>query len=179
MAGNRQKEDDNPWCERHPGFWVMCCKTVLRNAINRGELPISLKDNRGVQTLAALPDDEARDDSATLDPVMAALPAPEPLTVESPNGFHETVHTEDQAPYSVGDDIAADAEKEVGEQTPAELTPEQEYAQAIREAKTEAAAKAAAQAADEAGFPLPQLLADKLEAMRVNRSGKVRQKEMA
>ena len=111
---------------------------------------------------------------------MAALPAPEPLTVEIPAGFHETVHSEDQAPYSVGDDIAADAAKEIQEQTPApaEFSPEQEYRQAILEAKSEAAAKAAGAAADGAGFPLPQLLADKLEAMRVNRSGKVRQKEM-
>jgi phage RecT family recombinase len=121
VSGNKQKEDDNPWCERHPGFWVMCCKTVLRNAINRGELPISLKDNRGVQTLAALPqDDEAPNDSATLDPVMAALPAPEPLTVESPAGFHDTVHAEQQAAYSVGDAEAADDAKHIGEQPPVE-----------------------------------------------------------
>lgn len=95
------KETDNPWSEKHPGFWVMCCKTVLRNAINRGELPISLKDNRGQQTLAALPDDEPREDSATYDPVIASLPAPESPTVESPAGFHDPLHTEQQAAYAV------------------------------------------------------------------------------
>lgn len=107
VAGNKDKEKDNPWCESHPGFWVMCCKTVLRGCINRGELPISLRDNRGQQTLQVLHDDE-------------------PVTVESPAGFFDTVHTEPPAPYSVGDDIAADAAKEVGEQTPFDPEAEEE-----------------------------------------------------
>lgn len=87
VAGKPDKEADNPWCEKNPGFWVMCCKTVLRNAINRGELPISLKDNAGRQTLAELHDDEMPTDSATVE-------APAIPVFQSPAGFDETLTTE-------------------------------------------------------------------------------------
>jgi hypothetical protein len=65
-------QPDNLWHEDNPAFWVMCCKTVLRNAINRGEIPISLRDNRGQTTLAAIPDDDSP-------------------TFQSPAGFDEPI----------------------------------------------------------------------------------------
>lgn len=101
VAGSPDKAKDNPWFEGHPGFPVMCMKTVLRNAINRGEVPISLRDNRGQQTLSVISEDD------------------EPLTVESTAGFHDPLHVESQAAYSVGDDIAADAETHLNDQTTA------------------------------------------------------------
>lgn len=35
---------DNPWHEENPGFAVMCLKTVMRDVVNRGEVPMSIDD---------------------------------------------------------------------------------------------------------------------------------------
>lgn len=44
----------NAWHEENPSFPVMCMKTVIRYAINRGELPVSVQDRRLIEH-----DDEA------------------------------------------------------------------------------------------------------------------------
>lgn len=39
------KEADSPWSEKNPAFRVMCMKTVLLDAIHRGEFPMSVQDS--------------------------------------------------------------------------------------------------------------------------------------
>jgi phage RecT family recombinase len=39
----RKKDEDNPWHESNPAFRVMCMKTVLLDAIHRGEFPMSVE----------------------------------------------------------------------------------------------------------------------------------------
>lgn len=43
VAGT-SKEADSPWSEKNPAFRVMCMKTVLLDAIHRGEFPMSVAD---------------------------------------------------------------------------------------------------------------------------------------
>jgi len=44
VAGT-SKEADSPWSEKNPAFRVMCMKTVLLDAIHRGEFPMSVQDS--------------------------------------------------------------------------------------------------------------------------------------
>jgi phage RecT family recombinase len=133
-AGVRNKPEkakNHPWCETHPGFWVMCAKCVLTNAVNRGELPVSMKDLRGKEQLSLGEDDDMTvDGTAAL--VAATPPLPkikqdEPLTFDSPAGYSETLH-------DPGDEIAADAAPHLAEQTP--VDPKAVYLRQLAACKT-------------------------------------------
>jgi phage RecT family recombinase len=95
---------DNVWHEDNPAFAVMCMKSVMRHAINRGEFPISVKDLR---LLAQ--EDELLEGAV----VMGGMSQEEVAGVvefDSPAGYSETLH-------DPGDDIAADAAAHLAEQT--------------------------------------------------------------
>ena len=60
---NTDKAKDSPWHQGNPAFRVMCMKTVLLDAIHRGEFPLSVDDQR----LAGRELDIAAQESATVD----------------------------------------------------------------------------------------------------------------
>lgn len=95
----------NLWHEANPAFPVMCMKTVMRHAINRGEFPISVKDMR---LLAQEDEIEGTVLSNMSQEETAAV-----VEFDSPAGYSETLHTEPQEAYTV------DAEKPE-EQAPAD-----------------------------------------------------------
>lgn len=85
----KSKEDESPWCERNPAFRVMCMKSVMLDAIHRGEFPMSVEDMNvvrrdeqfsAVESSTILPgsagmlgiDDEQPTDDSTIDGTAAA-----------------------------------------------------------------------------------------------------------
>lgn len=189
-AGVRNKPDkalNHPWCETHPGFWVMCCKTVLTNAVNRGELPISMKDLRGKESMLSLSDD----DTPTIDGTTGLVePMPrepkraagEPETSDIPVGYQGTLHQEPVEGYvveSAGDAEAAGDAKHVGDQTPAEtgtVDPVAEMRETIRGLTNPEDAKRLAQEAIALG--LADLLDEKIRAMQTKAGSKPRQTKL-
>lgn len=97
----RGKESDL-WHEKNRAFPAMCRKTVLTRACKSGELPISIQSMG--HKLEYLTEDDVPQNLGA-------------VTFQSPAGFDDTLHTEPQAAYSVGDDLAARAEVDVQEQT--------------------------------------------------------------
>jgi hypothetical protein len=96
----------------------MAMKSVMRHAINRGEFPISVKDMR----LLAQEDEPIEGRVVPGQGVTQEEAAA--LAFDSPAGYSETLHTETAAGYvvdSTGDEIAADAERHLGEQTPLDI----------------------------------------------------------
>jgi recombinational DNA repair protein RecT len=123
----------NLWHEENPGFPVMCMKSVMRHAINRGEFPISVKDMR----LLAQEDEPIEGHVVPGQGVTQEEAAS--LAFDSPAGYSETLHQEPVAGYAVespGDEIARDAEQHLAEQTLPDAPPV-ECEMAISEAGTE------------------------------------------
>ena len=108
----------NLWHEDNPAFVVMCMKSVMRHAINRGEFPISVRDMR---LLAQ--EDEPIEGTIVPGAGITQEDAERLALGTSEPGYAGTLHSEDQDAYTVdaqpGDDIAADAEKHIADQTPA------------------------------------------------------------
>lgn len=121
----------NVWHEDNPAFPVMCVKSVMRHAINRGEFPISVRDMR------FLAQEDETVEGRVVGP-MSQEEAAAAVTFDSPAGYAETLHVEDQQPYSVGDDIAADATREIVEQTvpPATEDPRASWLRDLGKCKT-------------------------------------------
>jgi recombination protein RecT len=134
----RPTDEDNLWHERNAAFPVMCCKTVMRHAINRGEFPISVKDMR----LLAQEDEIDGTVLSGMSQEEVAMKASMDAAVvefDSPAGYSETLHQEPVTGYAVdspGDDIAADAEKHLPEQTPATADPRAGWLKDLAACKT-------------------------------------------
>lgn len=148
------KEHDNPWSEKHPGFWVMCAKSVLSDAARHGELPYSIEHRQ-----PNLPPIELGADEETIDAV----------SFQSPARFDETLHTEPQA-ASVGDNLGASAATDVQEQTvPPTLDPEDEWRQRIMLCGTAEEVERETREATDAGFlvsDVRELRLSQLEQMK-------------
>ncbi len=85
VAGNEAKAKESPWHPENPSFRVMCMKTVLLDAVHRGEFPMSVQDQQvasreiapaaTVESEVSTPEfDLIEHDEGTVD----AAPAPEP-----------------------------------------------------------------------------------------------------
>lgn len=76
--GRQVDPEKNNWHEENPGFPAMCLKTVIRWAINRGELPMSIEDKRrGAATLI-----DAEPELKTVDAIEAMEFTPETIDGE-------------------------------------------------------------------------------------------------
>lgn len=133
----RPTDENNLWHERNPAFPVMCMKTVMRHAINRGEFPISVKDMRMLAQ-----EDEPIEGTIVPGAGISQEDAERLALGTSEPNYTGTLHVEDQDTYTVdaqpGDDIAADAEKHLGEQTPAGgLDLQADWERRVRECKPE------------------------------------------
>lgn len=92
---------DNVWHEDNPAFPVMCVKSVMRHAINRGEFPISVKDMRIL----------AQEDEAIEGQVVGGMSQEEAAAVvefDSPAGYSEPLQP-------VGENNPADVADHVDE----------------------------------------------------------------
>lgn len=104
VAGT-SKEADSPWSEKNPAFRVMCMKTVLLDAIHRGEFPMSVADTavasrepsiRAVESstistvaIDLLGVDDADDSDAVIDEAERLPPTLDPATDEAADADRE------------------------------------------------------------------------------------------
>jgi hypothetical protein len=119
--------------------WAQDGKRRVRKCVkdDAGDWRVSVKVNRGMGDDAIKGKAERKLLALVLaDMLGTATEDDDDHIVETPAGFHDTIHTEPQQPYSVGDEIAADAAPQLAEQTPVDAPPV-ECELAIGEAGTE------------------------------------------
>lgn len=102
----RQKSKDSPWHPENAAFRIMCMKTVLLDAIHRGEFPMSVDD----QQIASRELDIVQMDAATVEAEGheivedLALPAPEEHEEEDEAAIAAAAEIHQQTPTPTPDD---------------------------------------------------------------------------